>query len=132
MAPDPALPVTDAAKKKIAAYRALVQPTGDTPGGYCLGTGMPGSMLGSGGYPMEIHQRPEQFIIIYEAHNETRRVYLGNRIVPEAETVFLVAMASRPADGRATRSSSRRRTSSSRSTSGMRIAIRRASRSDIV
>ncbi len=29
---------------------------GDTPGGFCLGTGMPGSMLGSGGYPMEIVQ----------------------------------------------------------------------------
>ena len=42
-------------------------------------------MLGSGGYPMEIHQRPEQIIIVYEAHNEVRRVYLGDRIVPEAD-----------------------------------------------
>ncbi len=81
----PALPFTDLAKKKTAAYQALVQPTGDTPGGHCLGTGMPGSMLGSGGYPMEIHQRPEQLIIVYEAHNEIRRVYLGSRIVPEAD-----------------------------------------------
>jgi hypothetical protein len=46
---------------------------------------MPGSMLGSGGYPMEIHQRPEQIMIVYEAHNEVRRVYLGDRIVPEAD-----------------------------------------------
>jgi hypothetical protein len=81
----PELPFTDVAKKKIAAYRALVQPTGDTPGGVCLGTGMPGSMLGSGGYPMEIHQRPEQIIIVYEAHSEIRRVYLGDRIVPDAD-----------------------------------------------
>jgi hypothetical protein len=81
----PALPFTEEAKKKVAAYQALVQPTGDTPGGHCLGTGMPGSMLGSGGYPMEIHQRPEQILIIYEAHNEVRRVYLGSRIVPEAD-----------------------------------------------
>ena len=66
----PALPVNEVAKQKIARYQALVSPTGDTPGGYCLGTGMPGSMLGSGGYPMEIHQRPEQLIIVYEAHNE--------------------------------------------------------------
>jgi len=81
----PPLPLTDVAKRKIATYRALVEPTGDTPGGFCLGTGMPGSMLGSGGYPMEIHQRPEQIMIVYEAHNEVRRVYLGNRIVPEAD-----------------------------------------------
>jgi hypothetical protein len=81
----PALPFTDAAKQKVARYQALVTPTGDTPGGYCLGTGMPGSMLGSGGYPMEIHQRPEQIIIVYEAHNEIRRVYLGDRIVPEGD-----------------------------------------------
>ena len=81
----PALPLTDQAKQKLARYRSLVEPTGDTPGGFCLGTGMPGSMLGSGGYPMEIHQRPEQIIIVYEAHNEIRRVYLGDRIVPEGD-----------------------------------------------
>jgi hypothetical protein len=77
--------MTDSAKQKVAKYQALVQPTGDTPGGYSLDTGMPGSMLGSGGYPMEIHQRPEQIMIVYEAHNEVRRVYLGDRIVPEAD-----------------------------------------------
>ena len=81
----PPLPMNDAAKQKVAKYQELVRPTGDTPGGYCLGTGMPGSMLGSGGYPMEIHQRPEQIMIVYEAHNEVRRVYLGDRIVPEAD-----------------------------------------------
>ena len=81
----PPLPMTDMAKQKVAKYQALVQPTGDTPGGYCLGTGMPGSMLGSGGYPMEIAQRPEQIMIVYEAHNEVRRVYLGDRIVPEGD-----------------------------------------------
>ena len=82
-----ALPMTDVAKKKVAAYRALVTPTGDTPGGYCLGTGMPGSMLGSGGYPMEIIQRPEQITIVYEAHTEVRRVYIGDRNVPERDRI---------------------------------------------
>jgi hypothetical protein len=48
---------------------------------------MPGSMLGSGGYPMEILQRPEQINITYEAHNEVRRVYLGDRIVPMADRI---------------------------------------------
>ena len=83
----PDLPFTQEANKKIAAYRTLVEPTGDTPGGHCLGTGMPGSMLGSGGYPMEIHQRPDQLIIVYEAHSEIRRVYLGSRIVPAADRI---------------------------------------------
>jgi hypothetical protein len=78
----PPLPLKEEAKQKVARYQALVGPTGDTPGGFCLGSGMPGSMLGSGGYPMEIHQRPEQVIIVYEAHSEIRRVYLGDRIVP--------------------------------------------------
>jgi hypothetical protein len=76
------LPYTEEAKRKISEYQALVRPSGDTPGGYCLGTGMPGSMLGSGGYPMEIIQRSDQITIVYEAHNEIRRVYFGNRVIP--------------------------------------------------
>ena len=79
------LPLTDEARKKVEAYRALIGDSGASPGGFCLGTGMPGSMLGSGGYPMEILQRPEQINITYEAHNEVRRVYLGERIVPMAD-----------------------------------------------
>lgn len=70
------------AQAKVDAYRALVAPKGETPGGFCVGTGMPGSMMGSGGYPMEIIQRPDQITIIYEAHNEIRRVYFGDRIIP--------------------------------------------------
>lgn len=81
----PPAPMNEQARQKVARHQELTKPTGDTPGGYCLGTGMPGSMMGSGGYPMEIHQRPEQIIIVYEAHNEIRRVYLGSRIVPEAD-----------------------------------------------
>ncbi len=75
------------AKARVDAYQKLVAKTGDTPGGWCLGTGMPGSMLGSGGYPMEIIQRPEQITIIYEAHSETRRVYFGARNAPEKDRV---------------------------------------------
>jgi len=51
----------------------------DNPGGFCLGTGMPGAMLGSGGYPMEWIQRPEQITVIYEAHTELRRIYMDGR-----------------------------------------------------
>jgi len=82
-----ALPLKPEAKARIDAYAALVTPTGETPGGWCLGTGMPGSMLGSGGYPMEIVQRPDQITIIYEAHGETRHVYFGARNAAQADRV---------------------------------------------
>jgi hypothetical protein len=69
-------PFTPEAKTKVAEYRALVEPQGLTPGGACVGYGMPASMLGSGGYPMEWIQRPEQVTVIYEAHSEIRRIYI--------------------------------------------------------
>jgi hypothetical protein len=69
-------PYTDEARAKIAAYRALVEPRGEIPGEFCVGRGMPASMLSSGGYPMEIIQRPEQVTIIYELYTEVRRVYM--------------------------------------------------------
>jgi hypothetical protein len=77
-APAP-LPLRPEAKAKVDAYHALVDPRGDTPGGFCLGTGMPGSMLGSGGYPMEIVQHDDIILVVYEAHAEIRRIFLGER-----------------------------------------------------
>src|SRR5690349_18773762 len=59
----PELPLRPEAKAKVQEYQQLIAGTGETPGGHCLGTGMPGSMLGSGGYPMEIIQRPDQITI---------------------------------------------------------------------
>jgi hypothetical protein len=75
----PELPLKPEAKAKVDAYRALVAPSGDTPGGFCLGTGMPGSMLGSGGYPMEIVQHDDLLIVVYEAHTEVRHIFINNR-----------------------------------------------------
>jgi len=80
------LPLTDEGRKKVEAYRALVGPD-DNPGAHCLGSGMPESMTFSGGYPMEIIQRPEQITVIYEAHSEIRRLYFGAKILPEADRV---------------------------------------------
>jgi hypothetical protein len=79
--------LTALGQAKADRYRAVTTGTNYTPGGYCVGSGMPSSMLGSGGYPMEIIQRPEQITIVYEAHNEIRRVYFGER-VPDPESVF--------------------------------------------
>ncbi len=80
-------PLRPEVRQRHDAFNALVGPTGDTPGGVCLGAGMPAAILGAGGYPMEIIQRPEQITIIYELHGETRRVYLGDRNIPEADRV---------------------------------------------
>ena len=79
-APPPELPLTPPAKQKVDGYRALVAPSGDNPSGFCLGTGMPGSMLGSGGYPMEIVQRDDVILVVYEAHAEVRHIYLDLRV----------------------------------------------------
>jgi hypothetical protein len=83
LAPD--LPFTDEANRKSDAYRKLVGPTGDTPGGFCLGPGMPSIVLGGATYPMEIVQRPEQITILYELHNDVRRIYFGARNAPETD-----------------------------------------------
>lgn len=85
--PIPQLPLLPEAKRRFEAWNSLVAETGDTPGGVCLGAGMPAAMLGAGGYPFEIIQRPEQITIIYELHGETRRVYFGARNAPEQDRV---------------------------------------------
>lgn len=74
-------PFNEEAKRKIAQYHALVDPIGEGPGGFCVGVGMPGNMISSGGYPMEIIQRPEQITIIYEAWTEIRRIYITDKPV---------------------------------------------------
>jgi hypothetical protein len=81
------LPFTPEGKKRVDAYRSLVAAGSDTPGAHCLGSGMPESMMFSGGYPMEIIQRPQQITIVYEAHTEIRRLYLGDKVLPEVDRV---------------------------------------------
>jgi hypothetical protein len=79
------LPFTPQGRTKVEEYRALVGPGSDNPGAHCLGSGMPESMLFAGVYPMEIIQRPEQVTVVYEAHSEIRRLYLGAKIIPESD-----------------------------------------------
>ena len=82
-----ALPYKPEAKARMDAYNKLFGGTDDSPGKWCVGTGMPGSMLGSGGYPMEIIQRPEQITVVYEAHSEVRRIYFGARNASQEDRV---------------------------------------------
>jgi hypothetical protein len=77
-------PFTPLARRKLAEYHALVDPSGDTPGAHCVPHGMPLAVFLGGGYPVEFIQRPEQLTLIYETHNEVRRVFLdGRRIDPK-------------------------------------------------
>ncbi len=80
-------PFTPQGKRKVDGYIALVTPTDDTPGKFCLGYGMPESMLFSGGYPMEIVQRRDEIVILYEAQAELRHVYLGDRIIAPGDRI---------------------------------------------
>jgi hypothetical protein len=81
------LPFTPDAKRKVDDYHALVRPTDDSPGKFCLGYGLPESMVFSGGYPMEIVQRPDELVILYEAQSELRHVYLGDKIIAPQDRV---------------------------------------------
>jgi hypothetical protein len=40
-------------------------------------------MLGSGGYPMEIVQHDNLLLVVYDAHAEIRRIYVGERAKEE-------------------------------------------------
>jgi hypothetical protein len=83
----PDLPFTPEGKRKSDEYNALVGPTADNPGAHCVGLGMPAHVLASGGYPLEIIQRPEQITMIYEVESETRRIYFGDRNIPEPDRI---------------------------------------------
>lgn len=74
-------------RARLAEYHALVDPTGDTPGAYCVPHGMPLAVFLGGGYPVEFIQRPEQLTIIYETHNEVRRVFLDGRRIDDADVL---------------------------------------------
>ena len=77
-------PFTPLARGKLAEYHALVDAKGDTPGAHCVPHGMPLAVFLGGGYPVEFIQRPEQLTIVYETHNEVRRVYLDGRPIDPA------------------------------------------------
>ncbi|MEY2852956.1 MAG: hypothetical protein RL030_88 [Pseudomonadota bacterium] len=78
-------PFTPLARKKLAEYHALVDPSGDSPGAHCVPHGVPLALFLGGGYPVEFVQRPEQLTIIYETHNEVRRVFLDGRRIDPAD-----------------------------------------------
>jgi hypothetical protein len=77
-APTGQIKLSEEAQAARNDFLSVTEGTNHGAGNACVGYGMPASVLGSGGYPMEIVQRPEQLFVIYEAHNEIRRIYIGN------------------------------------------------------
>lgn len=76
-APTAQMQLKPAAQKAYDDYRSLIDGTNYAPGNACVGYGMPDSMLSSGVYPMEILQRPDQLLVIYESHSEMRRFHIN-------------------------------------------------------
>jgi hypothetical protein len=70
------LPFNAAARPRIGEYRKMASLSLENPGSMCVQFGMPQAMLFSGGYPMEIIQRPEQITVIFEAYSEVRRIFM--------------------------------------------------------
>jgi len=70
------LPFTAEVLPRVEEYRAMARLSLENPGSMCVQFGMPQAMLFSGGYPMEIIQRPEQVTVIFEAYSEVRRIFM--------------------------------------------------------
>jgi hypothetical protein len=70
------LPFTGQARPRVEEYRAMARLSLENPGSMCVQFGMPQAMLFSGGYPMEIIERPEQITVIFEAYSEVRRIFI--------------------------------------------------------
>ena len=83
----PDLPLPPAGRAKVDKHRAVADPAGESPTLWCVTHGMPEMMMGGGGYPLEIIQKPDQLTMISEWMSETRRVYLGKRIL-DTSTLF--------------------------------------------
>jgi hypothetical protein len=53
------------------------------PGAHCVGTGMPGVMLSTVSYPIEIVQSESKIIMIAELETQVRRIFLDGRSHPQ-------------------------------------------------
>jgi hypothetical protein len=70
------LPYTPSAGPRVEEYQAMAKLALENPGSMCVQFGMPQAMVFSGGYPMEIIERPEQVTVIFEAYSEVRRIFI--------------------------------------------------------
>ncbi len=80
----PADPVLSARGQEIVDdFRDGLAPDAPERGAFCVNSGMPESMFGIAGYPLDIIQREKRITFISEFQSEVRRVYLDGRAMPE-------------------------------------------------
>lgn len=80
--PRAGLPLTEEGQRRVEEYRALSGPERLNGAAHCADYGVPSMMSLPGSYPLEFIQKPDQLTIIFEANNETRRIYIGDRQLP--------------------------------------------------
>ncbi|HEY9183227.1 MAG TPA: hypothetical protein VIQ99_08510 [Gammaproteobacteria bacterium] len=66
----------------LAAFAAQFTQVPET-GAWCYGSGMPGMMLSTVSYPIEIVQHPTRLVMVAELETQVRRVYLDGRPHPD-------------------------------------------------
>lgn len=70
------LPYTARGQALVNAWQAGRDPLLDDPGLYCQSPGMPSIALSGAGYPLEIVLDEDKVLVLYEAHQLVRRVFL--------------------------------------------------------
>jgi hypothetical protein len=76
------LPYTTEGQRIASEWQASHDPIEDDPGRFCQSPGMPSIALSGAGYPTEIAVTSNQVLILLEAHQQVRRVFLDT-IHPE-------------------------------------------------
>lgn len=76
------LPFTAAGRAAVESFRASHHPVKDDPGAFCLPAGMPQTAIGGADYPLEIIVTPRQVTMLFELHQQVRRIYLDRSAHP--------------------------------------------------
>jgi hypothetical protein len=76
-------PLSPQGKNIVDEFMQSLAPDAPERGSFCVNSGMPESMFGIAGYPLDIIQREDRITLISEFQSEVRRVYLDGRPMPE-------------------------------------------------
>lgn len=77
------LPMKPETLEQLKTYQANYNAVEDDAGRSCLPYGMPQQMLLAAQYPLEIIETKERITILFELHNEVRRIYLDETRHPD-------------------------------------------------
>jgi hypothetical protein len=76
-------PYTELGRRLWDAYTTEFDPVVDDPARFCVHPGMPGSMIGTPTFPMEIFHREHDVTMMLEAYYQYRKIYLDGYDRPE-------------------------------------------------